>query len=137
MARGDHSELDGLIADAQADRLTDAEVADLAKTLAASGEVLEPAEDHADVASTGGPSSLSTLLCPLYLHALGARVAKLGVAGRPAGGVDVLATVPGYRPTLDRGRVEAALRDLRHVHLCAGGPWTPMASELFGRRQKV
>jgi pyrimidine-nucleoside phosphorylase len=135
-ARG-AAELDEVIAAAQSDRLADAEIAELARTLAASGEVLEQGADHADVASTGGPSSLSTLLCPLYLHALGARVAKLGVAGRPAGGVDVLATVPGYQPTIGRRQVEEALKSVRHVHLCAGGPWTPMDAELFRRRQEA
>ncbi len=130
-------DLNEVIAAAQADRLSDLEIAGLARALAGSGEVLERSDDHADVASTGGPSSLSTLLCPLYLHVLGARVAKLGVAGRPAGGVDVLATVPGFQPTLKRAEVEAALRNLRYVHLAAGGPWTPMDAELFKRRQGV
>lgn len=137
MSRTSPIDLDEVIAAAQADRLSDFEIAELARALANSGEVLERRDDHADVASTGGPSSLSTLLCPLYLHALGARVAKLGVAGRPAGGVDVLATVPGFRPTLKRAEVEAALRSLRHVHLAAGGPWAPMDAELFKRRQGV
>jgi len=130
-------DVDQVIASAEADRLSDADLAELVRVLAASGEVIEPAADHADIASTGGPSSLSTLLCPLHLHALGARVAKLGVAGRPAGGVDVLATVPGYRPTLPRAEVEQALRTVRHVHLAAGPPWAPMDAELFRRRQQV
>lgn len=137
MSAGRPLEFDLIISSAKADRLSDADVAALARKLAASGEVLEPAADHADVASTGGPSSLSTLLCPLYLHALGARVAKLGVPGRPAGGVDVLATVPSYRPTLAREAVEEALRTLRHVHLAAGPPWAPMDARLFTQRQEA
>lgn len=137
MTRTSADDLDAVIAAARSDRLSDRDIADLATALARSGEVIEAAADHADVASTGGPSSLSTLLCPLYLHALGARVAKLGVAGRPAGGVDVLATIPGYRPILDRAEVQQALARQRHVHLAAGGSWAPMDSELFALRQQV
>lgn len=129
--------LDAVIAEARSGRLSDGDIADLAGALAASGEVVDATGDHADVASTGGPSSLSTLLCPLYLRALGACVAKLGVAGRPAGGVDVLATVPGYRHILTRREVDQALERYRHVHLAAGGSWAPMDSELFARRQQV
>jgi hypothetical protein len=64
--------------------------AELATALASSGEVYDP---HclltADVASTGGPSSLSTLLCPLFLRVGGLVVPKLGVPGRPAGGTNM------------------------------------------------
>ncbi len=60
----------------------------------------------ADVASTGGPSSLSTLLSPLFLRAGGAVVPKLGVPGRPAGGIDCLAQIPGYRTELSAQEVE-------------------------------
>ena len=63
--------------------------ADLATILAASGERLSvDGAVVADVASTGGPASLSTLLTPLFLRAAGAIVPKLGVPGRPAGSID-------------------------------------------------
>src|SRR5690348_1284014 len=69
--------------------VTDADLASLSSTLARSGEQKRfPSNVHtADIASTGGPSSLSTLLGPLYLRALGFHVPKLGVPGRPAGGI--------------------------------------------------
>lgn len=68
------------------------EVASLAVKMANSGALL-PASPSAtaDVASTGGPSSLSTLICPLFLNLKGFTIPKLSVPGRPAGGIDVLA----------------------------------------------
>ena len=51
----------------------------------------------ADVASTGGPGSLSTLLPPFVLSTLGCNVVKLGVPGRSAGAIDSLATLPGRK----------------------------------------
>ncbi len=63
--------------------------ADLARSVASSGaQISARASFSADVASTGGPTSLSTLICPLFLRAAGAVVPKLGVPGRPAGGID-------------------------------------------------
>ena len=77
------------------------EVASLATKLADSGSSLPAsAKATADIPSTGGPSSLSTLVCPLFLRLKGFVVPKLAVPGRPAGGIDVLATIPGYETDL-------------------------------------
>lgn len=73
-------------------------VAELASKLAASGHQRPKGRIEADLASTGGPSRLSTLLVLLQLVAAGCRVPTVGVPGRPAGGIDVLATVPGHDP---------------------------------------
>ena len=71
-------------------------VASLAVALTAGGARRELA-DCTDLASTGGPGSISTMLVPLMARASGVPVAKVGVPGRPAGAVDVLSNVPGYR----------------------------------------
>lgn len=115
----------------------DAEVAaSLAQILAGTGGSV--AIDHpliADVASTGGPSSLSTLLAPLFLREGGAIVPKLGVPGRPAGGIDCLAQIPGYHSTLTPEEVEAVLASGGYAHFLAAGEMAPLDGRMFRLRQ--
>lgn len=111
-------------------------IASLASELAASGETLPASsENTADVASTGGPTSLSTLLCPLYLRSLGWLVPKLGVSGRPAGGLDVLAQIPGYRVELSAHEVTQVLAECGYAHFAAGSQIAPLDARLFRLRQ--
>lgn len=126
-----------LVGAALAGALTDDDIADLARVLADSGARLFPVGLSADVASTGGPSSLSTLLCPLYLRARGLLVPKLGVRGRPAGGVDVLQTIPGYRASLSSELAEQALRASGYIHLLADEQWAPLDARLFEYRARA
>lgn len=111
-------------------------VAELALALAESGERRPLAASSADIASTGGPSSLSTLLCPLFLVDMGYTVPKIGVEGRPAGGIDVLGTIPGYRTSLEPDEFELALAAAGYAHVVAGGTWAPADSALFRLRQQ-
>jgi pyrimidine-nucleoside phosphorylase len=124
-----------LVAAAHSNALDDQDVADLSCVLAASGAQLLQDQRAVDVASTGGPSSLSTLLCPLQLRSRGLVVAKLGVSGRPAGGVDVLQTIPGFRATLEPQEAKSALRRFGYIHLVADSRWTPLDAKLFAYRQ--
>lgn len=110
-------------------------IADLAVRLAHSGFVRTMAPGAADLASTGGPSSLSTILGPLHLVADGHQVPKLGVPGRPAGGVDVLATVPGYVVTLTPQAVDTTLASCGYAHVTASRWWAPADGALFALRQ--
>ena len=114
------------------------EVASLAKKLAYTGSSL-PASGNttADVPSTGGPSSLSTLICPLFLRLKGFTVPKLAVPGRPAGGVDVLATLPGYKIDLNRSEVIQCLQQCEYAHFRAGSDFAPLDARIFAIRQKV
>lgn len=138
LARGDADTLDEFVRHPALRALGPADVVALAAALAASGDRLpDAAEERADVASTGGPSSLTTLLAPLYLRAYGVSVPTLGVPGRPAGGVDVLATIPGFRVDLDAREASAALRRAGHIHLAAGGCWAPLDAALFQHRRRV
>lgn len=114
------------------------QIAELATGLAASGNRLDLRyADTADIASTGGPTSLSTLLCPPMLVATGWYVPKLGVPGRPAGGVDVLGTIPGYRTALDAAAAERVLAACSYVHVDAGATFAPADAALFRYRQQV
>ena len=133
----DHDLLSVIYA-AQRGELNEAKTAALALSLAASGETIEfEIERSADVASTGGPASLSTLLCPLFLRADGWIVPKLGVPGRPAGGLDVLSRIPGYRIDLSAADVESVLKDCGYAHFTAGGRIGPLDARLFALRQQT
>lgn len=112
--------------------------AELASILAASGELLSFNNSIvADVASTGGPSSLSTLLTPLYLRAAGAIVPKLGVPGRPAGGIDCLAQIPGYRTELTVREVREIIDGSGYAHFLAEGAMAPLDGRMFKMRQAM
>lgn len=112
--------------------------AELATILAASGERLSiDGAVVADVASTGGPASLSTLLAPLFLRAAGAIVPKLGVPGRPAGGIDCLAQIPGYRTDLSGRDVNEILSGSGYAHFLAKGEMAPLDGRMFKLRQAM
>jgi pyrimidine-nucleoside phosphorylase len=134
---GDKGALERLVVAADRDTLGDEDLAELAKSLARSGAELTQNPVAVDVASTGGPSSLSTLLCPLQLHARGFAVPTLGVPGRPAGGVDVLQQIPGYRAELDPEQAARALEQFGIIHLAADTNWTPLDARLFSFRQRA
>ena len=109
-----------LVEHARCEALSDQDIAYLATSLAnASGRIWNNLNPAADVASTGGPTSLSTLICPLYLRALGYAVPKLGVPGRPAGGIDVLAQIPGFKFSLTDSEAIAVLKQAGYVHFLA------------------
>lgn len=112
--------------------------AELATILAASGERLSvDGAVVADVASTGGPASLSTLLTPLFLRAAGAIVPKLGVPGRPAGGIDCLAQIPGYRTELSLYEIEEIVEGSGYAHFLAKGEMAPLDGRMFKLRQTM
>ncbi|WNZ80837.1 hypothetical protein [Pseudomonas sp. P105] len=110
--------------------------AQLAKIYVDSGELYLPGSDLvADVASTGGPSSLSTLLCPLFLRSAGLAVPKLGVPGRPAGGIDSLAQVDGYRAGLSSADLVNIMQTTGYAHFLADGRYAPLDARVFKLRQ--
>ena len=118
--------------------ITNEELAYLAAVLGRSGNVLEipQRQPKADLASTGAPTSLSTLLGPLYLRAMGFCVPKLGVPGRPAGGVDTLAQLPGYRVRLTNKEVMDCIEQCGYSHFLAGEEHAPLDARLFRYRQR-
>jgi len=127
-----------LIGSLQQDGSTDEDLSYLTQKLAESGGIFCHVGKGvtADIASTGGPSSLSTLLCPLYLKNMGYIVPTLAVPGRPAGGVDVLAQIPGYKVDLKQPEVEEVLQKCGYAHFIASQSFAPLDARLFSYRQK-
>jgi pyrimidine-nucleoside phosphorylase len=113
------------------------QAAGIARALGASGsQIAFSGTRTADIASTGGPSSLSTLLCPLFLCATGMLVPKLGVPGRPAGGIDCLAQVRGYRTTLTVEDLRKVLEQCGYAHFIGGETYAPLDARIFHLRQQ-
>jgi pyrimidine-nucleoside phosphorylase len=139
VASGAEPSMATLVQRAKSGPVADDDIAYLANRLAASGEILtlKGLGQIADVASTGGPTSLSTLLCPLYLRELNATVPKLAVAGRPAGGIDVLSRIPGYKIRLTREEIYRVLDECRYVHILADENYAPLDAALFAYRQRA
>lgn len=113
------------------------DVAQLARSLADSGRVRATDDLAHDVASTGGPSSLTTFLSPLVLVSDGWVVPKVGVPGRPAGVVDAFGSLPEYRVSLTSTEFEVALRRARYVNALAAADFAPADRELFETRQRM
>ena len=115
--------------------VTDEMIADLITRLARSGKTIECGTRAFDFASTGGPSSLSTVLVPLYLYALGENVINVAVPGRPAGVIDVLSQIPNYQLNgFDR---PGAFHKHFCIHLEANENFAPLDKQLFDYRKKV
>lgn len=132
------SSMDALIRHVRSESIADSDIAYLAQSCAnADGLIWDQMDDAADVASTGGPTSLTTLLCPLYLRAFGHRVPKLGVPGRPAGGIDVLAQIPGFKFRMTSSEAADALKTAGYVHFLAGKEQAHHDALLFAYRKTV
>lgn len=117
--------------------LTDEAIAELAVILAESGQTLQLGRGRTcDIASTGGPSSLSTLICPLLLKQLGITVPKLGVPGRPAGAIDVLSLINGYEVNLSKIKVQSILDAQGICHFEAEESFAPLDGRLFRLRKE-
>jgi len=131
------SSMEALVESVRSQTPTDEEIAYFAKVCANTERVLWHKSDRAaDVASTGGPTSLTTLVCPLYLRAFGHDVPKLGVPGRPAGGIDVLAQIPGYKFDLTDSEVATAMGNAGYAHFLAGKNQGNRDALFFEHRKK-
>jgi pyrimidine-nucleoside phosphorylase len=66
---------------------------------------------------------------------MGATVSKIGVPGRPAGGLDVLGATPGYALTADLPQAREILAECGYLHVGAGDDFCPLDASLFSWRQ--
>ena len=109
----------------------------MTEVLAGSGASIgKPTAERIDVASTGGPGSLTTLLAPLLAVACGARVSKIAVPGRPTGGIDTLGSIPGFQTELDLKNARAVLESCGYLHTMAGSHFCPLDASFFAWRQE-
>ncbi len=115
--------------------ISDEVIVELINKLADSGEILKFKTRVFDFASSGGPSSLSTILVPLYLFAYGESVINLAVPGRPAGAIDVLSQIPNYIMS-DIDISELSQKHF-YLHLEASQKYAPLDKQLFEYRKKV
>ena len=115
--------------------VSEEKIVELIIQLANSGEKLNFNSRVFDFASTGGPSSLSTILVPLYLYAHGENVINLAIPGRPAGAVDVLSQIPYYQ----LNNIQTSKLEKKHfyLHLEADEKFVPLDKKLFDYRKKV
>lgn len=112
------------------------QIAELTKRLACSGKNLNfDSVSTADIPSTGGPSSLSTIISPLLLKEYYI-VPKLGIVGRPAGGIDVLAQVKGYNIKISTQEIYSILEKTNYCHFISNNEYTPLDSVLFKYRSE-
>jgi pyrimidine-nucleoside phosphorylase len=112
------------------------QIAELTMILAHSGDKLNFSDyNTADIPSTGGPSSLSTIISPLILKEYFA-VPKLGIVGRPAGGIDVLAQIEGYNLNLSKKEIYEIIDKTQYCHFISNNQFAPLDSKLFKYRSE-
>jgi thymidine phosphorylase len=117
--------------------LDDEYIINIINSLAKSGGHFESQDDsYADIPSTGGPSSLSTLICPYFLTEFGLKVPKLGVKGRPAGGIDVLAQIKNFRINYSLQEVKNIITTNNYCHFIADKNITPLDAKFFKYRSE-
>jgi pyrimidine-nucleoside phosphorylase len=134
----DNESMNNLIEYFERPDIASEEIADLAVVLANSGKKTQIDDIVADIPSTGGPSSLTTILCPLYLQTIGLNVLKLGVSGRPAGGIDVLSCIPGYRVNFSVEQIiDLNQKGAKYIHFLASNEFAPLDAILFSYRKRV
>ena len=122
-----------------ADDLTVEAVAELAQALAHSGEILKLPDElrpYADVPSTGGPASLTTLAPPYFLAACGIHVPKISATGSIAGAIDTLGTISGFQTDLRTHEFVSVLRKTGIAHCAQTSSMCPADRSLIEVRRR-
>lgn len=136
---GSEHSMNALVTHAKENTLSENEIARLAHRMAESGTVMNFRESYkcVDIPSTGGPSSLSTILCPLFIVLLGYRVPKLAVPGRPAGGIDIMAQIPDYRTSIGQNEINEILDECGYAHFLATDNFAPRDGTFYAYRKRI
>jgi len=115
------------------------EIFKLANILADSGENINDLKifNTADIPSTGGPGSLTTLLCPLYLVNNGYTVIKLGIPGRPSGGIDALSQIENYQIEYNTSELKRILSVCNYIHFLTNNVFAPLDGALYAYRKST
>jgi len=130
-------DFDNVIFLAKNSNLKDEDIITIINSLAKSGSHFQFQDNtFADIPSTGGPSSLSTLICPYILTQFGLKVPKLGVKGRPAGGIDVLAQIEDFKLNYTLREVKEVLKENNYCHFIADERITPLDASFFKYRSE-
>ena len=118
--------------------LSESDVVILCESLAASGQNVRLPNSLApfvDVPSSGGPASLTTLLCPLLVATFGFYVPKLSATGSVAGGIDTMGVIPGFNTKLSGSSFINALRKSRFAHAEPTKTFCPADKNLVEKRR--
>lgn len=123
-----------------ADDMDVSQTAELASAIAASGESIDlPTEraPYCDVPSSGGPASLTTLLCPIILASTGIPVPKISATGSMAGAIDTLGIIPGFRTALGLDEFLSVLEATRIAHCAQTEQMCPADKALIKVRRET
>jgi thymidine phosphorylase len=117
--------------------LSDDQVFDLSKAIARSSKSRLNLHGlpFTDVPSTGGLSGLSTLVAPLLIAISGGKVFKVSATGRPAGAIDTLQTLPGYRADLSLAEIKEFLPSASYIHILPTTDFAPADKKLIKMRR--
>ena len=132
--------MDTLIERAKLHDFSVEDTAHLARKLAISGDIIKNDSLDTvliDIPSTGGPSSLSTLICPLIMMELNYQVPKLGIKGRPAGGIDVMNQIYNYKIHFNKNEIVDIILSSGYCHFISSKKFAPLDAKLFKYRSKV
>ena len=121
--------------------LTLDDVAELTTAIVRSANIAHVSEtpgshSFTDVASTGGPASLTTLLPPIQLALMGAHVFKVSSRGNPAGAIDTLESIPGFRSNMSVADALAVAERHPYVHVAHGSNFVPADESLMIMRRR-
>lgn len=138
--RARFNEASDAIITAAARGLTYDQAAHLAECISESGDKVDiPTKlgPLADSPSTGGPASLSTLLCPLLIASERIKVPKLSATGSIAGAIDSMAIIPGFRYDLAGQSFVDVLERSGFAHAEPSERFCPADTSLVTARRKA